>query len=106
MTTIALNYRVSRSKIKSAVFSKINFKLFCLVIISFIVAMLAFYIFLVNGLTHGVYVIESYNKETRVLAKENSFLGKVTKKANELSFEKTTKVKYIEMANNSLANAQ
>ena len=78
--------------------------------------MLAFYIFLVNGLTHGVYVIESYNKETRVLAKENriletnfaesGFLGKVTKKANELSFEKTTKVKYIEMANNSLANAQ
>ena len=78
--------------------------------------MLVMYVFLVNQLTGGTYLIKNYNKEIESLSRENKilennfaeagFLGSVQNKTRELNFEKTTKVTYVQILDNSLAKAK
>lgn len=115
MTTITLNYRVVQNKVKSISLPSINWKAFYILGILFIILMLFFYVFLVNELTRGTYLIKDYNKEINSLSAQNKILEtnsnkagllvEVLDKAKELSFEKTTTIKYIQILDNSLAKA-
>lgn len=116
MTTLVLGYRSIQSKVTSLSSKRINWKIVYLSGILFAVSMLVSYIFLVNQLTGGTYLIKSYDKEINLLSKENSILevnsthdsllGQVMKKANELSFEKTKDIKYVQILESSLAKAK
>ncbi len=116
MTTTTLSYRALQHKIIPLNFIKINLKLVYFLAILFSLVMLVFYIFTVNELTKGAYLIKNYNKEVVSLLEENrnlqtnfaesDFLGLAQEKAKELSFEKTTNVTYIQILQNSLAEAK
>ncbi len=110
MTILTLSYRAIESRV-----AFINWKIIYSVSILFLLLMLVFYVFLVNELTEGAYLIKNYDKEIKMLFQENKnleanfaqaqFLGQVTAKAKELSFEKTTNIKYIKILESSLAKA-
>lgn len=112
MTTLALSRRAFQAKtaIVSIVF---NWRLFSVLGVLFFMLMLGGYIFLVNNLTQGTYVIKNFQKEISALSRENvaletdfaqtNFLESVTHRARELGFEKTGKVSYIQISDNSLA---
>ena len=116
MTTITLSYRDINRKITLMGFLKINWKMVYLLSISLSLLLLVFYIFFVNELTKGTYLIKNYNKEMNNLLQENktleanfaesSFLGGVQDKVKKLGFEKTTEIKYKEILDNSLAKAK
>lgn len=111
MTTIALQH-----KLKAITLPAINWQVMYLVGIPVLFLMLVFYIYSINVLTGGSYVIKSYNKQITSLQDENDvletsvaasgLLGSAQEKARELGFEKTTQVTYIEIIGNSLAKAQ
>ncbi len=116
MTTTTLGYRGIYQKVSSASFIKIPWKLVYVLLSSLSLVLLLFYIFRVNELTQGAYLIRSYNKEITSLSVENrnlqthfaesGFLGQATQKAQELSFQKITQVKYVQILQNSLAEAK
>jgi len=120
MTTATLSYsrvrKTVNNKIKSVELPQINWHIVCLagaVLCSFL---LFFYIYQINILTRGTYLISSYeksieavseeNKKLEISFAENSFLGEVLAKTQELNFQKTTSVKYIQVLESSLANAK
>ncbi len=115
-TTLHANNRALYHKIPVLGAIKINWKLFYLSAIAASLAMLIMYIYMVNQLIQGAYVIKNYNKDVAALLKENKvlevnfaesgFLAGVQEKARELSFEKTTGVTYIKVLQNSLAEAK
>ena len=122
MTTAALSlgYRAINHKIKNKMTSagviKINWKLFYFLALSLSLVMLVSYIFMVNQLIQGAYVIKNYNKDIKVLLAENTellasfaevdFLGSVQERAKALSFQKTTGVKYLQILQSPLAQAK
>lgn len=78
--------------------------------------LLLFYIFEVNQLTQGSFLIKNYNKDIKNLLVENrdlqtnfgqaSFLVSVQDKAQALNFEKTTHVTYVKILQSFLAEAK
>jgi hypothetical protein len=110
MTTAGL----SHAKIR--ILSNINWKAMCFVSFFLCLALLLFYVWQVRYLTSGSYVIGSYQaqiaklsgekKDLEVNFAESSFLGQVQTKIKELSFQKTTSIKYIQIPDNSLAKAK
>ena len=116
MTTLTLTYRQIHHKVTSLSLPGMNWKLVSLSSILFFVAMLVSYVFLVNQLTNGVYLIKNYNKEVSALSRDNKilettfaesgFLGKVTRRAQDLNFEKTTQVTYIEVLDSPLVSVK
>lgn len=116
MTTITLNYGAMRNKISSAGLPVINWKLIYLFGILSFLLILVFYVFSVNELTKGVYLIKNYSKEINGLLQENKILennfansglfAKNQDRAKELSFEKTTDIKYVQILQSSLAEAR
>lgn len=78
--------------------------------------LLIVYAFLVNELTGGTYLIKNYSNKIESLSQENKnlevsfaktgFLETVEQKAQELNFEKTTSVKYIQILDASLAKVK
>ena len=75
--------------------------------------LLVFYVWQVNELTAGSYLVNSYEKQITKLSDENknlqisfaesSFLGRALEKIQALNFQKTTSVKYIQVPDNFLA---
>ena len=116
MTTLTLNYRVINNKVKSIHLPKVNWKVLYALGVLFLLSMLIFYIFFINELTKGAYMIKNYNKEMNKLSDENKvlqasfaesgFLGDVEDKLRNLSFEKTTQVKYVQILESSLGMAK
>jgi len=116
MTTLALRQRSASHLVKSLALPGINWKLVYGFGIGALLLLLVFYIYCINTLTGGSYLIKNYNKEIQALQVQNSnleagfalsgFMGTVQEKAKELSFEKTTQVTYIEIVGPSLAKAQ
>jgi hypothetical protein len=94
-------------------FFSINWKLACLSGFFMASVLLIFYVYQVNYLTGGTYLISRYEKEAKGLSEEgknlevsfaeNNFLGGVLQKTQDLGFQKTTAVKYIQLPDNSLA---
>lgn len=118
MTTLALSFLRShhskaKSKVAHADFAVINWKAICIFGIIASMFSLLFYIYQINNLTRGTYFVSSYQKNIDSLLQENrkleaafaenSFLGDVEQKTQELNFQKTTSVKYIQITDNSLA---
>ena len=112
MTTAVLDYL----KVQSLPEVKINWKIVCAVGFLMCFALLVFYVWQVNILTRGYYLINGYQKQASQLAQENknlqvsfaenSFLGQVSAKIQALNFQKTTSVKYIQIVNGSVAVAK
>ena len=110
---MTLSYRAAHNKINHLNFIKINLKTVYFLSVLFTSLMIVFYIFMVNELTQGAYLIKNYNKEISGLLAENSnlqtnfaendFLGRTQERAKGLSFEKITSVKYIKILQTSLA---
>ena len=95
---------------------QVNWKQFCFVGFFLSLAMLVFYVWQINDLTRGSYLINSYekqisqltdeNKNLEVSFAENSFLGQALIKIQALNFQKVTSVKYIQIPENSVATAK
>jgi len=109
MTTAVLN----SLKVSSATFSEMTWKIACFSAFIVILPLLVFYVWQVNDLTKGSYLINSYQKQITQLSTENknlevsfaesSFLGQALVKIRALNFQKTTSVKYIQIPDNSVA---
>ena len=117
MTTATLNYlkvqRKIQTKVDSINFPGINWKMVCLFGFFISLALLVFYVLQINYLTAGYYLTNNYekqisklsdeNKNLQVSFAENSFLGQVSQRAQELNFQKATSVQYIQILDGSVA---
>lgn len=120
MTTAVLGYlkvqRKVQTKVNSISFPEINWKMVCFIGFFMTLSLLVFYVWQINALTRGSYLINSYeeqisklsddNKNLQVSFAESSFLGQALLKIQALNFQKTTSVKYIEIPDSSVATAQ
>jgi len=105
-----------QNKVNSVEIPQVNWERFCFIGFAACALLLVFYIYQVNSLTKQTYYLSSYektaneiyqaNKKLEVSFAENSFLGEVVSKAQQLNLEKTTSVKYIQVLEASLANAK
>lgn len=116
MTTIALSYSKVQKSIQAKVgfvsLPKINWKMVCFSCLFLCFLLLVYYVWQVNYLTKGSYLVTSYEKQINKLSEERkdlevsfaetSFLGQVQQKIQNLNFQKTTSVKYIQILDNSL----
>lgn len=116
MTTAVLSYFRAQKRIKSTVGSislpSINWKIICIAGFLISLSLLIYYVWQVNYLTRGSYLVNSYEQQVNKLSEEkknlevsfaeNSFLGRVQQKIQVLNFQKTTSVKYIQVLDNSL----
>lgn len=94
---------------------KLNWNLCCFVGLFMIMFLLFFYVYTINELTKGAYLIKNYEKRTDELSQKNKdlevsfaksgFLGNLETKTRELVFEKVKKIKYIQIqvSDNSFA---
>ncbi len=113
MKSIAIKQNSSYNKVSALSLPGINWKLFYLGMLLMFSVVLVFYVFSVNELTKGVYTIKQYNKEITSLVKENkilannfsnnNFLIKTQDRAEQLAFEKTKDIKYVQILETSLA---
>jgi hypothetical protein len=117
MTTAILALSRAQSKIqkkiKTAELPGVNWKVVCIFSVLMCLASLGFYIYQVVNLTGGTYSINSYEKQYQAISQENkklefgfaenSFLGQVLSKTQEMGFQKTASVKYISVPANSVA---
>lgn len=117
MTTLALTYTRIQKKVQTGIDSVdlplVNWKLVCLAGFSICLGLLVFYVWQINALTRGSYLINDYqkqitklsdkNKNLQISFAENSFLGQALEKIHALNFQKTTSVKYIQVPDNFLA---
>jgi hypothetical protein len=111
MTTIALSYQKVQKNIQAKIDSieipLINWKAICLIGLFLGIMLLVFYVYQVNSLTAGSYLITSYEKQINKLSQENknleisfaesSFLGQALAKIQAMNFQKTTAVRYIQI---------
>ncbi len=107
MTTLTLGYRAVHQKIRLLTLPSIPWKTWYILGVVCLGLMLVSYIYLINQLTGGSYLIKSYNQEMNVLLVENKtlethfaksdFLGNVQEKAGAMNFEKTTQIKYVQI---------
>lgn len=110
MTTATLSYlRVQKkvqSKIDSIELPVMNWKAVCAVGFVITLTLLVFYVWQINALTRGFYLVNGYEKQISQLSEENnslqvsfaesSFLGQALTKIQSLNFQKATLVKYIQ----------
>ena len=113
MTTIALTYKAIHRKVLRVRAFPVSFKTMYVLGLASCAVMLVFYIFSMNALTEGSYLIKNYNREVQTLSKENSvlekqyaqlgFLGRVSEQVYLSGFEKTTAVTYMQIMEGALA---
>jgi hypothetical protein len=94
----------------------IPWKTLCVCLSASCLALLVAYIFMVNSLTSGAYLMKSYEKQINKLSDQNrvletsfaesNFLGQTQQDAQQLGFEKTSSVTYVQVADTSLARAR
>lgn len=112
----ALNYFLFREKTNPSVCLKINWKALYFSGVLIFATMIAFCVFLVNELTRGVYLVQKYDKEINTLIDENrilksrlaenEFFEKIAQRSKVLDFGKTAEIKYVQVLDNSLAQAR
>lgn len=115
MSTTALSLRAIEKRVHTTQFS-INWKIIYGILIISSLFLFVFYVYLVNAMTKSAYVIKNSNTQLNQLLQENKeleaeltssgYMVQLRQKANELSFEKTTNVKYIQVLDESLARAK
>ncbi len=102
-----------QAKIDAIEMPVINWKAVCVAGFFMCLALLVFYVWQINALTGGSYLVNDYQKQISKLSEENknlqisfaenSFLGQALGKIHALNFQKTTSVKYIQVTDNFLA---
>jgi len=111
MTTAVLSINRAQknlqAKINSVDLPAINWKTVCFIGFFMSLALLVFYVWQINNLTKGSYLINSYEKQISKLSEENktlelsfaenSFLGQAMEKIQALNFQKTASVKYMQI---------
>ena len=110
MTTATLSLKIKKqTKSKAAAISlpNLNWKAVCLLGFVASLVLLVFYVWQVNDLTRGSYLINSYqrqvgklsdeNKNLQVSFAQNSFLGQVLQETQALNFQKVTSVQYVQV---------
>ncbi len=119
MTTAVLGYlkvqRKIQTKISSAALPTINWKAVCFIGFFLALPLLVFYVFQINDLTRGSYLVNSYEKQIIKISEENktlqvsfaesSFLGQALEKVKALNFQKinSASVKYMQIPDDSVA---
>lgn len=117
MTTATLTFSRAQknlqAKIDSINLPIINWKIVCCTGFFIGLFLLIFYVWQINDLTRGYYLINSHEKQISKLSEENknlevsfaesSFLGQALIKIQALNFQKTTSVKYIHIPDSSVA---
>ena len=116
MTTATLSFSRFQKKVQAISFPEINWKLFCLCGFFMCLPLLVLYVWQVNSLTSGSYLINNYNKQISTLSQEgrnlqvsfaeDSFLGQALAESQALNFQKVTSVKYIQSPDISVAMVQ
>ena len=99
MTTLSLAY--------PSINKRINWKAYCLCGFLMILCLSVFYVFCINDMTSGTYLIKDYQKKINNLSEEGkileqefaktSFMGTIGYKTQEMSFEKVKEVRYIQI---------
>jgi len=107
-----------RTKVGSIGLPAINWKVVCFMGFFVGLSLLVFYVWQINNLTQGSYLVNSYEKQISQLSDENkslvisfaenSFLGQAFIKIQELNFQKisSTPIKYIRVLDSSAEAAQ
>ena len=120
MTTATLSFSKVQKNLQARIDSidlpLVNWRVVCFVGFFVSLALLIFYVWQINDLTRGSYLINSYEKQISKLSEENknlqisfaesSFLGQALSKIQALNFQKTTSVKYIQMLDGPAQVAQ
>lgn len=112
MTTLAL----TRIRVKHINLPEINWKAVCLIGFFVGLSLLVFYVWQINSLINGFYLINTYekqidrlfdeNKNLQVSFAESSFLGSALEKMQALNLQKVVSVKYIQIPDTSVAAAR
>ena len=110
MTTATLSLKIrkeAKSKLQAVNLPEVNWKIMCILGFIASLALLVFYVWQVNDLTRGSYLVNSYqrqigqladeNKNLQVSFAQNSFLGQVLQETQALNFQKVTSVKYVQV---------
>ena len=110
MTTATLSLKIrkeAKSKIEAMSFPEMNWKIICILGFVASLALLVFYVWQVNDLTRGSFLVNSYQRQIGQLADENknlqvsfahnSFLGQVLQETQALNFQKVTSVQYVQI---------
>lgn len=115
MTAIALSYRAINHKIKSISAPSLHGKGILAGGLVFGAALLVFYVISIDGLTKGAYLIKNYNNQISALSHQNQSLqmnlaqtdelSQIADRASAAGFEKTSGIKYVQILQNSLAEA-
>ncbi len=97
-------------------FPSINWRIIFMLGFAMLAFLLIFYVYEINQLTGGSYLIKSYEKQINTLSAQNrvlemnfaktNLLENIREKTSELNFEKTKEVKYIQIASSFLAKAK
>jgi hypothetical protein len=117
MTTATLTLsRVQKNvqaKIDSVDLPMINWKKVCFIGFFMSLALLVFYVYQINSLMQGSYIVKGYQSQISKLTEENktlevsfaedSFLGGALDKVQALNFQKATSVKYMQISDASVA---
>ncbi|SRR3990167_9279099 len=103
MNTLTLAYPFS--------FPRINWKVYCSLALSMILCLVIFYVLQINYMIQGSYLIKGYQKQINSLSQENkileanfaktSFMGTISQRTQEMSFEKVKEVKYMQILETS-----
>src|ERR1035437_4074273 len=114
--TLARVQKNLQARVDSIDLPVINWKAVCFIGFFLTLASLIFYVWQINDLTRGSYLVNSYEKQISQLSSENnnlqvsfaesSFLGQALEKIHALNFQKTTSVQYIQILDSSVATAQ
>jgi len=108
MTTATLSFHGIQKKLANSIdLPKLNWRAICFIGFFVSLSLLVFYVWQINELTRGSYLINSYekqisklsteNKNLQISFAENSFLGQALEKIQALNFQRVTSVKYIKI---------
>lgn len=109
MNTLTLNHPLVVKPLKRPIF----LKLFWLLTVLSIVALLAFYVFQINRLVSEIYLVQKYERRISEISTENQNLEISSARTNsldnmialvgELNFEKADKIHYIQVLDAQVA---
>jgi len=115
MSSLLLAYKTITKKASAISIPMIPWKTVSILAGAAAVALLVLYVYWVMQLTQGAFLIKNYNKELGVLSQENRALeadfakanigDTIVQRAHELSFQRSTDIKYLQIIEQAVAKA-
>ena len=116
MTTLTLSIKAIDDRVHSLHFLRTHWKLVYAMGVAVILLLLISYTFLVNQITGQAYLIKNDSRTLESIAQENKsleisfaksdFLANIIQRAADLNFQKTANITYVQILENSLAQAK